>query len=259
MKKICIILIAFLSLLVISLNGCSNLGYIVGTGPIMEKTYDYQDFTGIEVSNAFQYDIQRSSSYGITITTRENIIPYLDIYKSGKTLVVRLKPGSFTNADLRAAITLPDLYNLSVSGASKGAVSGFKADPNLDLKVSGASQLEMDLEAGTAQIDVSGASKVTGALKAQDTRLTISGASRCQLTGTSGMANIDVSGASTFDSPDLQMSGADINVSGASRATIRSNGHLNVDVTGASTLSYLGNPVLDKVNVEGASKINRQY
>jgi hypothetical protein len=258
MKKVWLPLIAFLVLAGITLNGCSSNGYIIGTGQVVEKTYDYQDFTSLEISNAFQYDVRQSSTCSISITTRENIIPHLDIYKSGKTLIVRLKPGSFTNTDLKTAITLPELHNLSVSGASKGTVKGFKANPDLDLKVSGASQLEMDLETGPAQIDVSGASKVTGALKAQDTRLTVSGASRCQLTGTSGAANLDVSGASNVDCPNFQMLSADISVSGASRAIIHTDGTLSVDVTGASSLSYLGNPVLDKVNVTGASKINRQ-
>jgi hypothetical protein len=259
MKKflIPVVVLLCLSIIALPLAACTNFPhYIIGTGNIISKQYDYKDFTNVEIGNAFQFEISQADFFSVTVSTHENIVDYLNISQSGKTLYVRLKPGSYTSADGKATIKMPILTKLDVSGASRGAAKGFKSTNNLELTASGASQLEMDLETGITDIDISGASKVTGNLKAQDTRMTISGASRAELTGSTGQANIEVSGASHFDSPNMQLQNANVDVSGASRAEINTSGTLSVNASGASNLDYSGKPTMGKINVTGASHIN---
>lgn len=236
--------------------GCSELGSIVGNGPIVTTTYDLGDFNGVEVSNAFEFEISQSKTYGISVSTHQNVVDNLDITKSGTSLIVRLKDGRFTTPSPKVTVTLPDLQKLVISGASKGNVRDFKSTNDLTVRISGASQVNMNIEAGVTKLDISGSSKLTGSLKARDTRLTVSGASRCELNGACGPAEIGVSGASQVNSANFIMLDTNVNLSGASSATINSKGTLNVDVSGASTLNYLGNPVLSKVNITGGSKIN---
>ena len=255
LQKVILSVISLIVLAALLGVGSSCMGYIVGSGPIISKEFGYTGFTNVEISSFFQFEINHSDSYSVTASTYENIIDYLDISQSGKTLVVRFKTGRY-NMDTKVTITMPELNRLEVSGASRGSVKGFKSADQFDLKVSGASQLNMNVETGETKMDISGAGKVTGNLKAQDTWLNVSGASHCEINGSAGLVNIEVSGASHFDSPDFQMQNTNINVSGASHATIYTKGTLNVDASGASTLDYLGNPILSKVNVNGASKIN---
>jgi hypothetical protein len=151
---------------------------------------------------------------------------------------------------------MPELSRLEVSGASRGSAKGFQSADQCDLEVSGASQLDMDIEAGNTGLTVSGASKVTGKLIAEDTRIEVSGASTCEITGSGDQCDLEVSGASRYNAPDFRMHNTNINVSGASHATIYTSGTLNLEVTGASTLDYSGNPILSKVSVSGASKLN---
>jgi len=259
MKKLILTAVALLGLAILTLPlaGCYFLPtYTIGVGNVVDKQYDFKDFTNVEIGNAFQYEINRADSFSVTVSTHENIAEHLNISKPDKTLYIRLKPGSYTNADGKAIINMPELAKLEVSGASRGSAKGFKSTNNLGLTVSGSSQLEMDLEAGATSLNISGASRVTGNLKAQDTLLVISGASRCELTGLTAQADLNVSGASTIDSPNLLLQSANVNVSGASRATINTNGNLSIDASGASTVNYLGKPVLSKINVTGASHIN---
>ena len=109
---------------------------------------------------------------------------------------------------------------------------------------------------GTATVNVSGASRITGKLDARDTRISVSGASTCEISGSAAAVNAEISGASRMNMPEFSMASADVNVSGASHATVNTPGKLNLDVSGASTLDYLGNPVLSRVNVTGASHIS---
>jgi hypothetical protein len=236
--------------------GCQAMGYTSGTGNVQTKQYDYKDFDNIEISNSFEFEIIQSSSYSVSVSCRENIITFLDVYVSGKTLIIRLKPGMFTNNDLNASITLPQINRLQASGASHGSIRGFKSSNNLDLSVSGASQLDTDIEALETTIEISGVSKLTGKLQLQKTRFSISGASSSELTGKSGDTDLEISGASTASLKEFPMQNLNINLSGASKALVKTDGTLNLDVSGASTLEYYGNPTLSKVNVTGASKIS---
>ncbi len=252
MKKVYLSLAACLGLIALLMAGCT---YIIGAGNTVNKEYDFQGFNKIEVGSAFHFDITKSDSYSVTVTTRENIVDHLDVVQSGKTVKIRLKPGSYSNSDTRVSMTLPDLQGLVISGASQGTVKGFKSSNDLDMKVSGASKVEIQAEAGNSTLEVSGASKVTGSLVALDADLTASGASHCDISGSANNARFNVSGASSITASSFSVQSADVDSSGASKATINTNGKLEVDATGASTVEYTGNPTLGKVNVNGASNL----
>lgn len=58
------------------------------------------------------------------------------------------------------------LRGSELPGASKGDVSGFSSADSLQLEASGASTLNIDdIKAGNTKFKISGASKVSGALK----------------------------------------------------------------------------------------------
>lgn len=255
MKKIHLLLIVVIGLAALLMTGCN---VIIGTGDTVTREYEFRDFNRIEIGSAFRFEITQSDSYSVSVSTRENVIEHLDIRQSGNTLIIRLKPGSYTNVDTRAAVTLPGLERLEVSGASQGEVSGFQSSNAFEMLVSGASRVEMEMEAGNTSLDISGASRVNGSLRALNFELALSGASRCELEGSAGDADLDISGASQMNAGNFHLENADVEVSGASKAFIYTTGTLNVDVTGASTLEYSGNPTLGKVNVNGASRLNKQ-
>ncbi len=256
MKKNLVALIALVMLIGLSVSGCYTVALAHGTGPLVDKDYDFQDFTEIEASSTFDVVVKQSNSYSVVVTTHENLIDHLDVVMANGTLKLRLKPGSYTHTDLKAVVTMPELHRFALSGASRGDITGFRSSADFDLDVSGASQLTVDMEAGKTNVDVSGASRVTGQLKSQDTQFEVTGASRCELNGSAADTNIKVSGASQTLLANFPIQNADLNVSGASRATVATDSTLNVNVSGASSVEYSGNPSLNKVSVTGASRLN---
>lgn len=231
---------------------------IRGAGPIGEREYTAEGFDRVEVSSAIEFELTQSADYSVRVTGYENLIERLEVELSGQTLVVRLKPGSYFRNNVKAIISMPTLEELVVSGACQGTVGQFASTGVLNLEVSGASRAEVDVEAAMVNVDVSGASRVTGALHGQNITMTVSGASRCELAGTADDMNLEVSGASRADLSQFQTHDVDANVSGASQVTIQVTGQLDVDLSGASSLKYLGNPVLGRVNVIGASRLSSE-
>jgi hypothetical protein len=255
MKKLFFAIAALTILIGLLATGCYPWCYRSGTGSAEEKTYDFQDFTDVEIASAIQYEIKYDSSYSVKVSTYKNIVDLLDIHQTGKTLFVRLKPGCYTRSDVRVTVSMPSVSKIEVSGASRGSLKGFTAKQDFELRISGASQADLDMSSGDSEMDISGASKVRGNLKAGNLRLTVSGASRCEIEGEAQDADINVSGASHIAFKDFPLRNVSIIAGGASRAEIYTNGELSLDISGASSLSYGGKPVLNKINVSGASKI----
>jgi hypothetical protein len=242
-------------------TGCVRVDMSEKNGPITSQSYDFTDFTGIEIGNAFQLDVVPAASYNITITAGKNILERLHVSKSGSTLKITLdswRVGWWWNSNPKVAISMPALTYLKLSGDSDGNALGFKSSQDFQLDLSGASHLDMDMETGYFTSEISGASSVAGRLTAAGSDIDLSGASHMNLTGSGGNIKIHSSGASTVDFTYFTVNNADVTFTGASHGTMDVRGTLDVDLSGASSLDYLGNPTIGNKNVSGASELKNK-
>jgi hypothetical protein len=296
MKKLFISCAVLLILMTVFSTGCSAIFHTSGSSQIVDKTYDFNDFTNINISSAFQYQITQSDTYSVVVTTNESMFAHLDIHQSGNTLYIGMKPFLFNNSNPKVTITLPQLNKISISGDCQGSATGFVAKNDLEINLSGASRMDADFEAGSTKMDISGDSNITGdltstdiwvglsgashfnmtlttgktninasgdsdvrgSLNAGDCQITLEGASTCELTGSAGNSVISAGGDSNFNSPELTLQSADVKLTGASRATFRTDGTMNVDINGDSTLNYYGNPSFGKIAISGDSRLNHK-
>lgn len=242
-------------------SGCEE----TAQGEVITETKDFSGFNYVDVGSAFEVEITRSDSYSVVISADESLFDYVEVSKAGTTLKIYLNPRhiltDFTLGakTLKAEITMPALHGLEVSGASKGTITGFKSSYDFNLVVSGASSLEMvNIGVGNAGIEVSGASRISGNMTAYDTTFEISGASSCELSGSADMMVLVVSGASRVDQTDFPVNSANIELSGASEATVHVKGRLDITASGASRLYFYGNPTLGYTDVSGASTIKHK-
>ena len=215
-------------------------GGLVGSGDLETETYAFTDFNEVEISSAFEFEIEQSSSYSIEITTDDNIMEYVRVSLDGQTLKIGLRTATWIGpATLKASVTMPELSGLDVSGASRGTVSDFSSTEDLAIMVSGASRVTGDIVAGNVDFDISGASTV-------------------QLQGSADDMVADVSGASSLQLDDFTVNNADVNFSGASSGTVNLDGRLDADLSGASRLWYIGEPTMGTIETSGASTISQK-
>lgn len=251
---------AFIAALLTSglLVGCVG-GVVTGSRNMETREFDFSDFTRVEVSSAFEVEIDQSDSYSVSITADDNLFDYIAVSKHGATLQIRLKTARYIGTTQRASITMPDLYGLEFSGATHGAVQGFGSSHDFTLQLSGASSLGMvDMSAGDIRFDVSGASRVTGDITAGDADLDISGASTVELQGSGSNIVVDASGASGVRLADFPVNNANVKLSGASNGTVNLDGRLDANLSGASRLSYIGEPTMGTINTSGGSILSEK-
>ena len=232
------VLVATFAILSASLAFACDDVRIRGSGDLVTEEYEFEDFTKVELTNAFRADIRHSDEFSVSVEVDDNILELVEVSKQDDTLRLQVKSGtSTTDVTLNATITMPDLYSLELSGASQATVTGFENMDSFQARLSGASRLEGNLD-----------------VRRLDLRL--SGASSASFGGRGIEADLNASGASSLDLEDFLLETARITVSGASLGTVTVRDELGpVKASGASHLHYIGRPTLAGVDTSGASTV----
>ncbi|MFC1958464.1 head GIN domain-containing protein [Chloroflexota bacterium] len=238
MKRVTVLVLTLLLVSLVLLISCA--GVVAGSRDLTTKTYNFSDFTTIEAHQGFQVELSQSTEFSIEITIDDNLVEYLEIDKSGSTLIIRLKQNRmYTLATLRAKVTLPDIDRLDLSGGSQAEVTGFDLSHNLS-------------------IELSGGSRVTGDISADDVDLKLSGGSRIELVGSADNLVTDGSGGSQLELGSFPVDNANIKISGGGRATVDVSGTLDLDISGGSRVIYDGEPQIGDIDLSGGSTMKRK-
>ena len=237
--SVLLIVIIFLAVVIAAL-GAAVIYLWLFPGELITEELEYSDFTAVDVGSAFQVEITQSSSYSVIITVDEKIFDKIDVSKTGTTLIISTEPNTITASVLKAEITMPELDELVLSGASKGTVEGFGSSEPLVVELSGASNLQMqDINVGNVEVELSGAATLTAEGSGND------------------LVSI-VEGASNLDLTNFPVDNSDLIVSGASQATVNLDGTLDAVVSGASTVYYIGEPTMGNIDISDSSSINKK-
>jgi hypothetical protein len=252
------------ALLVIVLIAMPSAAYGC-SGGLVTNTYEFSDFTRLDIQNAFNAQVIQSAMFSITITSSKALLDYLSVTTEGETVTIKLQPNHpFTDfvlmrKTLKVKVTMPVLQGLALSGACECVVKGFESTNRLDLDVSGASTMNLDsIEIGNADFTVSGASKLEGKVTAVNLNLDISGASRVDLSGNGEDILLAASGYSRVNLEQFVNQTTTVSLSGASEATVDTRKHLDFSLIGASRLFFLSNPSMGKMEVLGASTVKHK-
>lgn len=226
------------------------------------RQYDFTDFTRVDVGSAFEVEIVHADAFSVSVDAAEHQFDHIEVSRRGDTLTVRQEWRLFgwrpSGGRPSARITMPLLTGFSLSGASRGRVTGFDSSESFRVDLSGASHLEADLKAGDTRLDLSGASRFEGELKVGKARLELCGASRLELSGAASDLDLEARGASRAALGSLEVGDVDARLSGASRATVNARGRFSVHLSGASSLRWTGEPTMGEVSVTGASTLKKR-
>jgi phage shock protein PspC (stress-responsive transcriptional regulator) len=183
----------------------------------MIREQKIEKFNQLKVSGALRVNYKYNPEYKIKIVGLEgNDKIKFDV--NNEVLNIQRKNLSFPCfSEVRVEVYGPELQKINLSGAS-----------NLTLENIATEKLELD---------ISGASKISGNGFANDFALKTSGASSIRLF-------------------NLETDNAKISTSGASSVDITVNKTLDINSSGASKIRYQGNPVI-KQSLSGASKIEQ--
>ncbi len=220
-----IVIIAVAAVAVIAIMAASGTsiipGVVIGSGHSVTHQENFTGFTAVTVSSGFRFTITHSSTYGVNVTTDDNIFSYVQVTKTGNMLSVGLKSGyTYLSAPPKVEIKMPDVAQLDLSGGTSGTLGGFALS--------------------------------------HDFAATASGGSVVTITGAAPNLTLEASGGSRLNLPSFNATNAHVELSGGSQATINVNGRLDANLSGGSQLFYSGNPTLGNIDVTGGSTISKR-
>ncbi|CAG5071471.1 hypothetical protein DYBT9623_03472 [Dyadobacter sp. CECT 9623] len=204
------------------------------------KKFSVSNFNRLSMGSAFKVEVKQGSTFGVTATGRSEDLNDLEARVSGGELKLYYRGNGWSKnrKTVNVSITMPNLQGIDFSGASTANVAGFSGVKTMEIEVSGASKVNMDLKATKVTMELSGASSLV-------------------LNGSCDTLDGEVSGASSFKGSDFQTKEVNIDASGASSAAVYASNAVHAEASGASSVRYSGGAKDIHSSTSGASSVKR--
>jgi len=204
-------------------------------------------FHAIKISNSFTVYISQGNEDAVAISAskaeyRDRIITKVE----NGVLIIRFdddknfwKGWKGDKQKLKAYVSIKKIDRLDVSGACDVFFEDGLSAEDLNVRLSGASDLKGKIDAKKLSFDISGASDAT-------------------ISGNAAELSIEASGASDFKGFDMTTNYCTAEASGASSVNITVNKELNAKASGASSVRFKGEGLIRDIKTSGSSNITRK-
>jgi len=196
-------------------------------------------FTAVNVSSAIKAIITVSDKESMVFEAEDKLLPKLKAEVSHGVLYIECsKSDCDSKKETVAYISVKELHGIVAEGASSVRTTNLVKTDHLNVSASGASSLDLTVEAGEL--------KATG-----------KGASTISVKGQSKSLWMDMEGASTFKGGACTAIDAHADAKGASTAKVNAVKSLQANASGASTIIYSGTATDVKTDAQDASTIKK--
>lgn len=213
-------LLCLLILLPMFALGCHHAmrSQVRGSGKREIQKREVAPFTSISTEGAFTIEVTCQKDLGLEVEGDDNLLSLVSTDVSNKVLRLRNTGNYSTNEPIKIRVSVPNLERLAVDGAGR-----------IDIKDVDNEKFEIDAD-GAPAISVSGATK---------------------------LIDIDTSGAGKIDTHNLHAARAVVDSKGVSKVDLDVADQLDVTVSGPSSVTYKGDPVVNKT-VHGPGKVEKR-
>jgi len=209
----------FVSLVVFA-AGCHHgrFAEISGSGKRELQKRTVAPFTSISTEGAFTIEVTCQKDLSLEVEGDDNVLEFVTADVGNNILRLKNTKNYSTNEPVKFRISVPNLEGLSVNGAGRIDIKGLNND-----------KFEIDAN-GAPSINVAGTTKVI---------------------------DVGANGAAKIDTSKLHASRGVVEANGATRVDLDITEQLDATVNGPSTVTYKGDPVVNKT-VRGPGKIERR-
>lgn len=222
----------------ISFAGCSSK-CIEDSGNHIVRDITVSPFDEIEIDGPVKLVLRQDSSFKVAVSADSSIIDKIKTTVSGEKFKVSLDPMQYCGSDsivIHAGIGA--LTEIKAAGASKVYSEGSLHVGDIDMKLSGATELNLDLYAGKVKTESDGAARLA-------------------LSGQAGVHELDSKGVLELNAFDFVVAQYDIDIQGTGKSNINVLNDLKVKTSGSSTIYYKGSPKNVSDKKSGTSKLEK--
>jgi hypothetical protein len=194
---------------------------VVGSGSRRTERRDVGDFNRLVVEGAYRVEVTCGGGGppSLEIEADDNLLPLIKTEVEGGRLRIRADRGMKTETMPRVRISVADLAEVSIPGATDFSLDGLDNDAF---------------------------------------KLGVEGASKFRAAGETGRFDITLNGAGLVDARELRAANVTAVNNGAGRITVRASDSLDATVNGVGTVDYYGDPKTVNPKVNGIGKITKR-
>jgi hypothetical protein len=199
-----------------------------------EKKIEIKGVKGVDISIGCALYIRQGNREALKIEAEEDIFHFLKVEVRDSILYIdsEKREHDIDDLDVEVYLSVKSLNYIDIGGAVKLETVGILKTGRLEIDVSGAADIEMQIDAEKLLAD-------------------FSGAVNADIKGKARYVVMDMSGASNVDADDLITDAFYLDFSGFGKAGIYTEKVLKVDMSGMGVVKYGGNPDKVESNVSG--------
>ena len=198
----------------------------------MTEVRELEEFHSVDLRSFGRVVLMGGSQQKVEVEAEEDLLPRVRTEVQGGVLVVGLRwwLGALLRMpelnEVQVRVTVPMLRSVKLSGAGQVRSEGALSAEDLELQLSGAGRLALEVKARRVETRLSGAGAV-------------------ELSGTAAEMEIRLSGAGAVRADRLETRRVRIRASGAGECRVQAAETLEAEVSGAGSVRYRGNPRIE--------------
>jgi len=268
-------------MLSVAISACtfSNLFQTKGSGNILKKTYEVQNFDQVQLDTIGEVHIEQGETESLTIETDDNILPLLDVRVKDGVLILREKGYGHNfkpSVNILYMITVKDLSAVTTNASGDIFVDSLKTDDfsassnasgditvkNLEAKTgtfntnSSGDITVKDLDARTGTFNTNASGDIT--VKNLDTKTGIfntNASGDIVIAGKSDTVKVFINGSGDVFASELHAIQGIVSTQTSGNATVWTDDELQITIDGSGDVSYYGKPNL-KQSIKGTGQVN---
>ena len=211
---------------------------VKGNGNLKTEQRNVSAFDRVEAHGAINLFVTQGELQPVRIEGDENLLQYIEVVQQGGELEIKTRNNINLDPtkDIKVYVSAPGYRRIAVSGASNIIGQNKISGSDLELDISGAGEIKMEVDVPEIKTEMSGSGAIT--LKGQTRKFVL-----------------ETSGAAKAMCYGLLSEETIVDISGAGEAQVYASQRLQVDVSGAGNVSYKGEVKNISQEVSGAGSV----
>lgn len=246
MKTSLLLVLATGIFLVFTAGSCLQGKHVVGSKNYISKEVKADHFSEIKLSGSANITYQQDTRSHVEIHGSDNIIPLVETYVDGNTLIIKFKKGvNIWKGKLEIKVFAPELNRLTINGSGNvKLVNGIQTSKNIEFHINGSGNIQgKELNCQKMAISINGSGDVRlQQIESQECHASISGSGNINLNGKAIQATYSIPGSGNIQAADLETENTTANISGSGDISCYASNKLVARVKGSGDIAYKGNP-----------------
>lgn len=219
----------------------SNKRGVKGDGNVIKEDREVGNFSSLDIGGVFTVYVSQGNTTSLEVEADANLMPLIDIDKSGNTLRVSIKKDSHINkwTEMNLYIKMQEVEDISLSGmVSLEGETRIQGD-EITLSHSGMGSTDIELMCNKFVADVSGMAKLN-------------------LSGESNQVFLDNAGMGNIEATSLKATRLKIDNSGMGNAEVYATTAIDISSSGMGKVTYTGGAEVTSLRSSGMSKVKKK-